>query len=319
MKLSYINEEVIMLKNILTLILLIALSFFSGCGGIKESQQEQALTNLIYENTTLQEQVKSLTNENTQAKTEMKKYADISKSYETQLSKEIIHRKTAEDKAAALEENNRKEILVPKNSTESPLITHAKLPQKPKQPVIDENKIYSDIVNSLEKGTVVFHYPDEIKQGSLEIAEARLTFKISNDIMTGFYSANGKSEIFTTPLSSVVKVHLEGDGFEIFPKDPIENIIPETQFQKWVWQVRPIKSGNLILTLVIESILKSNASTEKSFKKTELRSVNVKVNPWWVSAQFIGKNWQYIISTIVGSGIIGWGYKNFFMKKKRKK
>jgi len=95
-----------------------------------------------------------------------------------------------------------------------------------------------------------------------------------------------------------MRSRLFGDGFNITPYSDEGQTIPDNGFAEWDYDILPIKSGNLTLTLAVAIRYKLSGSDEITDLPVLTRQIEVQVNRWWTTTHFIGDNWQYFLGGI---------------------
>ncbi|WP_127132974.1 hypothetical protein [Pseudoflavitalea rhizosphaerae] len=107
------------------------------------------------------------------------------------------------------------------------------------------------------------------------------------------------------PPSEIISCSLIGEHFEI---QPFTDIKSQPLFAKeltyWEWHVKPQKIGHQKILINIGYQVKvGNTNYTKSLKAIE-KEVYVNMNPPHHVKQFFITNWQWLLGSIVGSGII---------------
>lgn len=108
-------------------------------------------------------------------------------------------------------------------------------------------------------------------------------------------------------IKPVMSIKIMGEDFIISELNSTEQIIdlniPNPTV--WNWRIQPLKYGNKIIELIVS--IKINLD-EYGVRTKDLpiykRKINVKVNTIYNLTTFLKKNWQWIIGTIIGSGVV---------------
>ncbi len=179
------------------------------------------------------------------------------------------------------------------------------------------SEIINEELKKLSQGQILFNPPNEMRVGIKERIEARLAKTLSEDLSKGL-RGRGISQIEKINIGPLMNVTLTGDNFEIKTLSHEEQVVPSEGFTQWNWDVIPNESGLQILTLIATVRIKlPNYGEEKKDCPIFERQIKVRVNPIYSSKRFLRNYWQWLGSTIIGSGLIGWFLKK--RKAKRKK
>jgi hypothetical protein len=179
-----------------------------------------------------------------------------------------------------------------------------------------------DIVDSelqkLTVGKILFNPPAEMKVGSTERVEVRIEKSELEGFAEGL-KGKGEPQIESIKVGTFMQAHLNGMNFEIISLSHEEQLVSSSAVTQWDWDVTPLKSGEqkLELTVTVRIVVANHGVEKKDYPVFE-RQIKVKINPVYSIKNFLKVNWQWIISTIIGSGIIGW-FTNRYIKKRKKK
>jgi hypothetical protein len=128
--------------------------------------------------------------------------------------------------------------------------------------------------------------------------------------------SGNREEIFEISASSIMKCTLKGDAFVIEPVNSDIQAFLETTNTCWLWDVKPTKSGTQSLLLVVSAQIKIDDQVALKDIPVFERYVTVKVNRMYVAKEFFSKNWQWLIGTAIGTGIIWQVLKTFILNEK---
>ena len=96
-------------------------------------------------------------------------------------------------------------------------------------------------------------------------------------------------------LTPVMIARLEGLGFEVLPKDAIEQAISASEVTSWSWQVRATDSGLLKLQMRLSGSIEFNGKEiPREFYNF---SKDIQVSVGFVG--FVEKYWQWIVTTFL--------------------
>jgi len=178
------------------------------------------------------------------------------------------------------------------------------------------SEFIADQLKKLTSGRILFNPPEEMRAGVKERIEARIAKGFSEDLSKGLRGA-GVPRIDTIKVGAFMKVRLLGDNFDIDSLSHGEQFVAEDKFTEWNWDVTPLKSGRQELSLVATVRIKlAEWGEEKRDYPVFSQQIKVKINPIYSVKTFTLNNWQWVISTILGSGLIGWIYKRVKAKRR---
>lgn len=203
--------------------------------------------------------------------------------------------------------------------SEAPAPPPAEKLYKNKRPTPELSEIVENEIKNLSPGRILFNPPTEMKVGVKERVEARITKTITEDLSKGL-KGRGLPKIEEIRVNTLMGVRLSGDNFNITPLSDEDQIVTGEGFTQWDWDVLPLKSGDQLLSFVVIVRMKiPNYGEERRDYPVFDRKIKVKVNPPYTIKKFIENYWQWILSTIIGSGIIGWVIKRIIKKRRKGK
>ena len=116
-----------------------------------------------------------------------------------------------------------------------------------------------------------------------------------------------------------MRAELQGDSFTIAPlftADAAEQPIVG-DYAQWEWKVIPLVDGNQTLRLCVDAIIEIPGYNDRSTPVRVFEKViRVKINPIYTIGTFLENNWQWIITTILSTGILSLLWRNFRKKDK---
>jgi hypothetical protein len=187
-----------------------------------------------------------------------------------------------------------------------------KLAKKPAEPPAlsplqpDFSKIVGDELKRLSLGRILFNPSKEMKVGIMERVEVRIAKTISEDLSARL-RGRGVPQIEEIRVGTFMKVRLTGNNFDIKSLSHEDQPVTGEGFTQWDWDVVPLKSGNqsLLLSVTVRIKIPNDGEETKDYPVFE-REIKVKVNLIYSTKNFIKSYWQWIVSAIIASGIIGW-------------
>ena len=164
-------------------------------------------------------------------------------------------------------------------------------------------------------GKMAYYIPDTMEVGNFYDVKLRITKKSNGDVLINGLSENvQKIVINNIRVSNVMSATLiDSDGnFIIKTISTEEQNIEKFGFTEWVWSVKPIKSGENKLRLLI----KVRVFTEDGDYIKDIPVYNEKIkvesNIGWSLKNWLNMYWQWLFSTIIIPIFI------YFWKKRKK-
>lgn len=186
----------------------------------------------------------------------------------------------------------------PNEKTSESNLEMVKLNSRKESSIITIVNIKSKVTKTTtNKGHVAYHIPTimyvrDTYQVSLVIS------KTSVNIYEDF---EGVVKTTTIPITETMEVKLidpspiDDKTFSIIPDNDAEQLIEDgNEVTKWSWNVTPLKSGGANLKIVV-SIIKNGHKKETVYQD----NIHIKTNPGKTIPIFIGKYWQWFLSTLI--------------------
>lgn len=178
--------------------------------------------------------------------------------------------------------------------------------------IIHHTKVDKQIVyvknTELSVGRIVYSIPDTMRLQQVSTIKIRIAKNQSSTIYNSIGKVTGESEVRTSSTMEVNLIDPEGNAFSIVKSNSNEQIIEDSGYTEWIYNVTPLKTGKHSLDLVVSIIKDKN---KKEIVYSDL--VYIRSNPKEVIKGFWEKNWQWGFSTILIPLLI-W----FYNKRKKK-
>jgi hypothetical protein len=113
-----------------------------------------------------------------------------------------------------------------------------------------------------------------------------------------------QGEVQQIDISDFMKCSLTGECFLIQPLHTEEQIILQDQPTIWRWNVTPLKQGLQELVLVASRKIQAGEQFAFHDEPVYTRYIQVNVDYGIETKNFVVKNWQWIVGTLVGSGVL---------------
>ena len=184
--------------------------------------------------------------------------------------------------------------------TPAPTLTPKPTPTKTASELIKEE------LKKLATGRVLFSVPKGMRVGEKERVVVRITKNITENLTEGL-KPNGSKIVEKIKVNTFMKVRLTGDNFYIDDLCNEEQIVGPEGFTSWMWDVTPLKSGNLVLHLLVTVRIKiPGYSDEKKDQPVLDRYIDVEANLGHSIKGFIGSYWEGLVGLVtIISLIIG--------------
>ncbi len=156
----------------------------------------------------------------------------------------------------------------------------------------------------LKPANIAFNLPPALRVHEKTTVEFLLSFELSVADLQARITAPGKVQIegIGAGPNMRMRVHLQGDDFNINPIEPETHDALLKQLNRWSWAISPKTSGDLPLHLTVEVL-----PVEGDFAvKTYDGIIHVKVSLWEWLKDFIANNWKWLWTTIAGPLLVWW-------------
>ncbi len=173
-------------------------------------------------------------------------------------------------------------------------------------PRVIPSDIVEDEFKKLAPGHILFNPSKEMTLGVRERVEVRIARTIGADLTAGL-RGRGEPQIEEIEVGTFMKVRLTGDNFDVKAFSHEEQVVTGNGFTQWDYEVTPLKSGvqMLLLTVTVRIKIPDYPEERKDCPVFE-RKIRVRPNLLYSITRFIESHWQWLVTTIIGSGIIGW-------------
>lgn len=159
-------------------------------------------------------------------------------------------------------------------------------------------EILQEELKRLPIGKIVFNPPDVMKLGVKDRIEARITKNIQENLLESL-KGRGIPKSEQLKISELVKVRLSGNDFNIIKLNEEEQIIENTGFTEWAWDVTPKKSGKKTLHLHVTLRIRLPFGEERKDHPVLDREIVVKVNPTYSVKIFFVSYWKWVVTALI--------------------
>lgn len=157
-------------------------------------------------------------------------------------------------------------------------------------------------------GRLVYHIPDTMVSFKTYTIKIRISRDTSNRVIL-----QNMAKVIDTIIKSTSSMEIlimdpsTSKSFEITKVNSERQIVDDEGYTEWQYDVTPLKSGKLQLSLVV-SIIRDGDKKQIVY----MDNIYVESNTPVAIEIFLSKNWQWIVSTIITSiltPILFWWYK----------
>jgi len=153
-------------------------------------------------------------------------------------------------------------------------------------------------------GSLVYHIPDTMIKKKTYTLRLRINRDTSDKSILLIDNGSVSTVIKTTSKMEIIIVDPsppEDKSFEIIKSNDDKQIVDNDSYTEWIYNVTPLKSGNLKLNIII-SIIKSGDKKQVVYFK----DIRVRSNPSADFFDFIKKYWQWMMTTLVIPLVVWW-------------
>lgn len=152
----------------------------------------------------------------------------------------------------------------------------------------------------LQQGSIVYNTPEQMRLDERTRIEARVT-RHPDNTFTSNLQGKGASRVEQLPVGTKMRGQLLSNDFTITQFRPEVQLLGTEGFRSWVWEIKPSRTGELTLTLVLSVVYDADILDSKSFD----RSIRVNVTPTYATSSWLSRNWDKVLGasgvTVVGA------------------
>lgn len=191
----------------------------------------------------------------------------------------------------------------PSSSTFEPP-SRTESPSAPLDPSTRQQKL-DQLKKQLRDGTIAYRAPEPMRVNDFQRVTVRVRDESSESTTAPELPGTGPMTSDPVKVGPDVKAELTGRDFEIGPvgDDDGRRVLVTGGYVDWAWDVRPLRSGRLQLSVTL-SVLLEDASAPPLEVRTYDRVVNVDVDPWFSFKRFL-KEWGALTGIGVPAVVIG--------------
>ena len=158
-------------------------------------------------------------------------------------------------------------------------------------------------------GSILWSMPREMRVARRERVEVRIgdSSVLEHELRDGL-KGKGLQNIDKLEVSRLMRVTLVSDenDFAVKPLNSIDQYIRDGVVARWDFDVRPLRSGQRVLRILVSIRMKVEGKDEVIDLPSYEREVHVAVAPIHTAGLFVSRNWQWIVGTIA-LPFVAWG------------
>lgn len=165
-------------------------------------------------------------------------------------------------------------------------------------------------LESLPTGRILFNAPNDAQVGIPEIIEVRIAESLGVDLSV-VLKGRGDPTVENLIVGHLMKVRLNGEGFDIESLNSEEQVLLKDDFTQWTFRVNPVESGLQTLILRASAVIifmTGCANVQRDIEVLE-REIRVKIHLYHSPRLFVKEHWTWIVpGMIVPIGLFIWGW-----------
>jgi hypothetical protein len=165
----------------------------------------------------------------------------------------------------------------------------------------------------LQQGSIVYNPPEQMRLDERTRIEARVTRHPDNTFTTNL-QGKGAPRVEQLPVGTKMRGELLSDDFTVTPLRPEVQQLGAKGFRSWVWEIKPSRTGELTLTLVLSVVYDGDILDFKSFD----RSIKVSVTPGYATSSWLSRNWDKVLGASGVTAITAVGGVLAFLRRRRR-
>lgn len=145
----------------------------------------------------------------------------------------------------------------------------------------------------LQQGSIVYNPPERMRLDERARIEARVTRR-SDETFTKGLQGKGTPREEKLPVGTKMRGELISDDFNITPLRPEVQMLRAKGFRSWVWDIKPLRTGDLTLTLLLSVVYEGDTLDSESFD----RNITVNVSPSYATSSWLSRNWDELLGAL---------------------
>jgi hypothetical protein len=129
----------------------------------------------------------------------------------------------------------------------------------------------------LEQGTIAYNPPEKMRDDETAIVEVRITRGESPELGSSLQGP-GQARIEKLWVGALMRTELRSSDFDITERRPAVQPLWKEGHRSWLWDIKPRRSGNLTLSLVVSVIYEGETLEFKALDR--MIRVDVTTKSW---------------------------------------
>jgi hypothetical protein len=167
--------------------------------------------------------------------------------------------------------------------------------------MVDQLEAIAD--RELSHGTIAYNPPERMGRGKTAQVEVRVTREISpKGQFTSGFAGDAPIRIESLPVGVTMKAVLTSNDMEVTPiGEPVKDLGSEEPV-RWLWEIKPTRSGTAVLYLAVAVLHNERALAEKYWT----RRIEIEVDAAESAGSWLARNWEKLVAALpVVAGAIG--------------
>jgi hypothetical protein len=164
----------------------------------------------------------------------------------------------------------------------------------------------------LQQGSIVYNPPEQMRLNERTRIEARVT-RHPDSTFASNLQGKGPSKVEQLPVGTKMRGELLSADFTITPLRPEVQQLGEKGFRSWVWEIKPSRTGELTLTLMLSVVYDGDVLEYKSFD----RNIKVSVTPSYATGSWLSRNWDKVLGALGVTAVGAVGGLLAFVRRRR--
>jgi hypothetical protein len=153
----------------------------------------------------------------------------------------------------------------------------------------------------LQRGVIAYNPPQRMQLQETVRIEVRIARRPDPTFSSGLQGP-GPPRVESLPVGTKMRGELKSDDFNITPLRPETQLLRMEGSRSWLWDIKPKRTGDLTLTLIVSVIHEGDALDYKAMD----RSIRVDVTAPQATGSWLGRNWEKVLGAIIaiaGAGV----------------
>ena len=171
-----------------------------------------------------------------------------------------------------------------------------------------------DVLDQLETAAMAFNLPEVADIKETVMAQLKVDYHLSAiQLSETLMSHEGHLIAGNIPVSKILRAELIAPTLEVTPLTAASQALSSQQPTEWLWSLRPVKSGEHLVVLTINAVVKVDDEQAERTIKVFSETMYITVTARYVISTWIKEHWQWLLSGLIFPLTV------WFWNRKRKK